>query len=180
MVRAHSLFSIVVCLVFFASPLIDAQDAAAQPSQASEVFGAWSVTTMRNKAEDGTVTVKSQLLQETKRQEDGRRICSIYLAKSPNADAVEVVIIGPFGVDIASGAQLMADDKRIIKALYKTSLPGGIVSEFQLSFDLFADLLKAEKAAIQFVTSDNQTPFQTPIVLEGLEEAWARHLAIQR
>ncbi len=164
-------------LLIIASLGMGASAQEAKPTASMEVFGAWSVTMNTQKGKGGVEQRQAQIMQETKREQDGRRICTLYFAKSRQSGKIDAVVIGPFGVDIASGVQLIADDKEIATPKFKTSLPKGIVSEFSLTLEQFRQLLNAKVAALQFHTSDTQTAFKTPVVLEGLGESWSRVIA---
>jgi invasion protein IalB len=172
--RLQTLAASCVALALTALPAIaQAPQLPNGASSLNETYGDWRVSCVV--AEAG----KRCAMSQTQAQANGQRILAVELS-APSDNAVEGVLVLPFGLSLAAGVVLMADDSPPGPALpFRTCLPGGCLVE--LRFD--ASMLVALRAGMSLAvtaTADTGGEVSMAIPLGGFAAALDRTAELSR
>lgn len=83
----------------------------------------------------------------------------------------------PFGLLLSEGLRIEAVDKELLRGTFGTCMPGGCVSEVDLSDDLIKQMQGLEKVTIVMTANDGQV-VRTDVSLKGFSAAYRRLLAL--
>jgi invasion protein IalB len=83
----------------------------------------------------------------------------------------------PFGLLLSEGLRIEAADKELLRGAFRTCMPGGCVSEVDLSDELIKQLQSNEKLTVVMTANDGQV-VRTDVSLKGFSAAYRRLLAL--
>lgn len=104
-----------------------AQNADVAPEQSSETYGDWTVSCRTGvaKADEQAVTF-CEMVQIMTESTSGRRVLSLSVQNGEDgADGMSLVIVAPFGLDLAEGIALTAQEKPLVEAGFRTCTADG-------------------------------------------------------
>ncbi|MGH6762114.1 MAG: invasion associated locus B family protein [Phyllobacterium sp.] len=179
----HSLRQAAVFLggaVFLAASAIssNAQDSASLPGGATslqESHGDWSVV-CAVQAQGEQKAKLCALTQQQTDQNSRQRVLTVELR--PVGDAVEGVLILPFGLALAKGAALQIDEQPAAEpSPFRTCLPSGCIVDVSLDAKTLAVLKKGTTLKLN-VVADGGKETQLGIPLNGFAAAVDRTKAL--
>jgi invasion protein IalB len=78
---------------------------------------------------------------------------------------------------LSEGLRIEAADSELLRGTFRTCMPGGCISEVELSDDLVKQLQGAEKVTVVMTANDGQV-VRTDVSFQGFSAAYRRLLAL--
>jgi invasion protein IalB len=171
------MLSILLLSSILAAPT-SAQEATTDtgPSTLSETYESWTVQCSKTTASGQTIR-NCQISQELLQQESRQRVLLIALAPKQGEGPTKATLVMPFGLLLSEGLRIEAADKELLRGTFRTCMPGGCVSEIDLSDEFIKQLQSNEKITVVMTANDGQV-VRTDVSLKGFSAAYKRLLAL--
>lgn len=150
--------------------MAQAAGGAQAPSALSETYEAWTVQ-CANRVEGEQSQRTCQMSQELLQQGTGQRVLMVAIGNTDQGAKATMVL--PFGLRLSDGVIVNIAEEEVLRGAYRTCLPAGCVTEFDLPEDLLGKLAIAEAASVM-MTADNGQPVKTDVSLKGFKPAYQR------
>lgn len=146
------------------------------PSTLSETYESWTVHCA--KTNTGAQTTRNcRMSQELLQPESRQRMLLLAIAPKQGEGPTKATLVMPFGLLLSEGLRIEAADKELVRGTFRTCLPGGCISEIDLSDELIAQLQSNEKLTVVMTANDGQV-VRTDVSLKGFGAAYTRLLAL--
>jgi invasion protein IalB len=171
------MLSILLLSSILTSPAA-AQEATTEtgPSTLSETYDSWTVQCAKTTA-NGQTTRNCQMSQELLQPESRQRVLLFAIAPKQGEGATKATLVMPFGLLLSEGLRIDAADKELLRGTFRTCMPGGCISEVDLSDDLVKQMQTNEKLTVVMTANDGQV-VRTDVSLKGFSAAYRRLLAL--
>lgn len=146
------------------------------PSTLSETYESWTVQCAKTTA-NGQTTRNCQMSQELLQPESRQRVLLFAIAPKQGEGATKATLVMPFGLLLSEGLRIEAADKELLRGTFRTCMPGGCISEVDLSDDLIKQLQATEKMTVVMTANDGQV-VRTDVSLKGFSAAYRRLLTL--
>jgi invasion protein IalB len=146
------------------------------PSTLSETYESWTVQCAKT-AINGQPTRNCQMSQELLQPESRQRVLLFAIAPKQGEGATKATLVMPFGLLLSEGLRIEAADKELLRGTFRTCMPGGCISEVDLSDDLVKQMQGLEKLTVVMTANDGQVA-RTDVSLSGFSAAYRRLLAL--
>jgi len=162
--------AIVGLALSFSSPVV-AQDT--EPSSLSETYDSWTVQCQ-------AVNEKRlcQMQQELRQANTNQRVLFTAITRSGDSDDMKGTFVAPFGLALADGFTLEAEEGQVLTAPFKTCLPAGCLVEADLSPKVVARLAGYDKVVAVMAAADTGQAVRTDIDLKGFTAAYNRLIGL--
>lgn len=172
-----NVFSALLVTGFLAAPAVGQETTTdTGPSTLSETYDSWTVQCARTTT-NGQTTRNCQMSQELLQPESRQRVMLIAIAPKQGDGAPKATIVAPFGLLLSEGLRIEAADSELLRGTFRTCMPGGCISEVELSDDLVKQLQGAEKVTVVMTANDGQV-VRTDVSFQGFSAAYRRLLAL--
>ncbi len=114
-----------------------------------------------------------EMSQELRQRDTNQRVMTLALQKGEAGESAALVMILPFGLNLADGVTIAVDGTDVQVLPFDTCLPAGCLVEAQLDPQQVADLITGQAAVIKLTARDG-TPFDITASLAGFTAAWGR------
>jgi invasion protein IalB len=146
------------------------------PSTLSETYDSWTVQCAKT-TNAGKATRSCQMTQELLQPESRQRVLLIAIGPKQGEGATKATLVMPFGLLLSEGLRIEAADKELLRGTFRTCMPGGCISEVDLSDDLIKQMQSIEKFTVVMTANDGQVA-RTDVSLKGFSAAYRRLLAL--
>lgn len=152
---------------------------ASRPSALSETYGNWTVRCAVEPAEGDASSRRCAMEQRFVWRDRGsgeqRPLLTVTLTpSSPVVGGMEAVVRTPFGLLLANGLRLRADDGPSATFPFHTCLPGGCVARGSLAREMIDDFLAGAMLHVEADPAAGGDPFRLEGSLAGFSSAYRR------
>jgi invasion protein IalB len=154
-----------------------AQTQPGAPDLLQEAYRDWLVRCETIQGADGAEPARiCELAQEVTQAENGQRVLNIALQAVGDGTA-GLTVLGPFGLDLATGITLVTGEAEAARLPFRTCLPVGCLATAPLDALTVEQLAAAEVLELR-VAADGGQPVSVILSLAGFGAGWARLQAL--
>jgi invasion protein IalB len=147
------------------------------PDLLQETYRDWQVRCETVQGADSAAPARvCELAQEVTQAESGQRIVTIAL-QAMGDETAGLSVLGPFGLDLATGITLLTGETEAARLPFRTCLPVGCVATAPLDA-LALDQLAAAEALELRMAADGGQPVSITLSLAGFGAGWTRLQAL--
>lgn len=168
--------TVLLLCAMLAGPAGAQETTDAGPSTLSETYDSWTVQCAKITT-GGQTTRNCQMSQELQQPESRQRVLLFAVAPKQGERASKATLILPFGLRLSEAVRIEVDGKELFRGAFTTCLPGGCISEIDLSDEIVNQMRALEKLTVVMTANDGQG-VRADVSLAGFGAAYRRLLAL--